>query len=187
MNKAVEAILRILGDGWEKWSVPHSQQDLWKSFQPARCTYNLQPDLRESFSADVCTDINGQFGCGRRAILRRSVGEGGNAVGQWLWRTGAIHPVSWGGGGGGVSVNIAILDVKYPQTPRIVFFPRTVSFQGHFITSTSPNQQKIARRTDILSNRSIGCAPVQGLQYYFSKSLVAIYRFTNVRIFLIPF
>ena len=103
-------------------------------------------------------------GCGGRAQFTRSVG-----------------------GGGEVSVNIAILDVKYPQTPRIVFFPRTVSFQGHFITSTSPNQQKIARRTDILSNRSIGCAPVQGLQYYFSKSLVAIYRFTNVRIFLIPF
>ena len=142
MNKAFEAVLSILGDGWEKRSVPHSQQDLWKSFQPARCTYNLQPDLRESFSADVCTDINGQFGYGHRAIFRRSVGEEwGIAVGQWLWRTGGIHPVSGGRKGGKkVSVNIAaILDVKYPQTP------------------TSPNQQKIARRTDILSNRSIGC------------------------------
>ena len=97
MNKAFEAVLSILGDGWEKRSVPHSQQDLWKSFQPARCTYNLQPDLRESFSADVCTDINGQFGYGHRAIFRRSVGEEwGIAVGQWLWRTGAIHPVSGG-------------------------------------------------------------------------------------------
>ena len=36
--------------------------------------YNLQPDLRERFSADVCPDINGQFGCGHRAIFRPSVG-----------------------------------------------------------------------------------------------------------------
>ena len=85
MNKAFEAVLSILGDGWEKWSVSHSQQDLWKSFQPVRCTYNLQPDLRESFSADVCTDINGQFGCGHRAIFRHSVGEKrGIAVGQCM-------------------------------------------------------------------------------------------------------
>ena len=69
MKKAFEAILSVLGDGWENLSVPHSQQDLWKSFQPARCTYNLQPDLRVSFSADVCPDINGQFGCGHRALL----------------------------------------------------------------------------------------------------------------------
>ena len=116
--------------------------------QPARCTYNLQPHLRDSGSGSLGVVI-GQYsdvqlgrgelrldnGCGGRAQFTRSVG----------------------GRGGEVSVNIAaILDVKYPQTPRIVFFPRTVSFQGHFITSTSPNQQKIARRTDMLSNRSIG-------------------------------
>lgn len=69
MKKAFEAILSFLGDGWENLSVRHSQQDLWKSFQPARFTYNLQPDLRGSFSADVCPDINGQFGCSHRALL----------------------------------------------------------------------------------------------------------------------
>ena len=145
MNKAFEAILRILGDGWEKWSVPHSQQDLWKSFQPARCTYNLQPDLRESFSADVCTDINGQFGCGRRAILRRSVGEGGNAVGQWLWRTGAIHPVSWGGGGGGFcqhsySRRQIPSDTPHCVFPKNSFLPRT--FHYFHIPQPAKNCQK---------------------------------------------
>ena len=143
MNKAFEAVLSILGDGWEKWSVPHSQQDLWKSFQPARCTYNLQPDLRESFSADVCTDINfaslgvviGQYSdvqWGRSGGLRLDNDCGGRA--QFTRSVGGRR------GGKKVSVNIAaILDVESPQTP------------------TSPNQQKIARRTDILSNRSIGC------------------------------
>ena len=43
-------------------SVPHSQQDWWKSSQPARCTYNLEPDLLGSFPADVCPKITGQFG-----------------------------------------------------------------------------------------------------------------------------
>ena len=32
---------------------PHSQQDWWKSSQPARCTYNLHPDFLGSFPADV--------------------------------------------------------------------------------------------------------------------------------------
>ena len=37
--KFSETILRILGDCWKKLSVPHSQQDWWKSSQPA----TLQP------------------------------------------------------------------------------------------------------------------------------------------------
>ena len=59
MNKAFWAILSILGDCREKFtvSVPHSLQDWWKSSQPARCTYNLQPDLLGSIPADVSPDI----------------------------------------------------------------------------------------------------------------------------------
>ena len=34
-------------------SIPHSQQDWWKSSEPARCTYNLQPDFLGSFPADL--------------------------------------------------------------------------------------------------------------------------------------
>ena len=48
---------------------------------------------------------------------------------------------------------------KSPQTPWIVYFPVTLSlsFQGHIIFSKYPSQQKIAWRTDIKRNRSIGC------------------------------
>ena len=38
---------------------------------------------------------------------------------------------------------------QIPSDTPNCFFPRTVSFQGHLITSTSPNQHKIARRTNI--------------------------------------
>ena len=49
------------------------------------CTYNLQPDLLESFPADVCPDITVQFGCDHRAKFSPS-GEGwggGGSVGNW--------------------------------------------------------------------------------------------------------
>ena len=58
-------------------SVPYSQQDWWKSSEPARCTYNLQPDLLGSFLADVCSNITGQSGCGHRAKFSSSVVRGG--------------------------------------------------------------------------------------------------------------
>ena len=70
-------------------SVPHSQQDWWKSSQPARCTYNLQPDLLESFPADIYPDITGQFGGRGVGVL----------LGQWVWLKDAIHPFSAGVGG----------------------------------------------------------------------------------------
>ena len=42
-------------------------KDWWSSSQPARCTYNLQPDEPGSFPADVCPDNTSQFGCGPKA------------------------------------------------------------------------------------------------------------------------
>ena len=50
--KLSETILNILGDCWETFisSAPHSQQDWWKGSQPARCTYNPQPELLQKFS-----------------------------------------------------------------------------------------------------------------------------------------
>ena len=42
----------------------------------------------------------------------------------------------------------AILDIKSPQTLLFVFFPATLSFQGHIISSTSPSQQKFAEQID---------------------------------------
>ena len=54
--------------------VPHSQQDWWESFKPARCTYNRQPDLLGRFPADVSPGTSGRFGWGHRTKFRPSVG-----------------------------------------------------------------------------------------------------------------
>ena len=48
------------------------------------------------------------------------------------------------------------LHTKSPQTPWIVYFPATISFQGHINFPISPGQQKFVWGTDILSSRSIG-------------------------------
>ena len=133
MNKAFEAVLSILGDGWEKWSVPHSQQGA-----PTTCNLTYGKASQQTFVRTLMASLGvviGQYSdiqWGRRGGLRLDNGCGGRA--QFTRSVGGRR------GGKKVSVNIAaILDVKYPQT------------------RTSPNQQKIARRTDILSNRSIGC------------------------------
>ena len=71
--KLSEAILSILGIAGKNISVSHSQQDCWKSSQPARCIYNLQPDSLEGFPADVRANITGQFGCGCRVYFAISI------------------------------------------------------------------------------------------------------------------
>ena len=48
----------------------HSQQDWRKSSHTAKCIYNLQPYLLESFPADASPDITDHFGCGSRAKLK---------------------------------------------------------------------------------------------------------------------
>ena len=42
----------------------------------------------------------------------------------------------------------AILDIKSPSDTDLSFFPATLSFQGHIISSTSPSQQKFAEQID---------------------------------------
>ena len=54
--------------------VPHSQQDWWKSSKPARCTYNMQPDLLGSFPADVSPGTSGRFEWGHGTKFRPSRG-----------------------------------------------------------------------------------------------------------------
>ena len=106
-------IIIMLGHCWENLSVPHSQQDWWKSSQPARCTNNLQPDLLGSFPANVRPDITGHFGCGLRAKFRPTVGHLGG--GRFLTN----------------NTNNTILDTKSPQTTWIVYFQGNLSYQGH--------------------------------------------------------
>ena len=60
----------------------------------------------------------------------------------WVWSYGKIQPLH---------------QIKSRQTPWIVYFPATLSFQGHITRSKSPSQQKFAWRTDTLRNGSIGC------------------------------
>ena len=57
--------------------------------------YNLQPDLLESFPADVCPPPprDGQFRRGHRAKFSRS-GGGGALIGNWVWPKGEIHNFS---------------------------------------------------------------------------------------------
>ena len=69
---------------------------------------------------------------------------------------GEIHPFSGEGGlGGGEKVSSIAAGAYHPdssysrhQTLWFVFFPATLSFQGHIISSTSPSQQKFAEQID---------------------------------------
>ena len=94
MNKAFWSHLkhfgRLLG---KKLSVPHSQQDWWKSSQPARCTYNLQPDYWEVSqqtyvqtllaSLGVIIEQNSDLRCGGR--------EGELSQQKFAWRTNILR------------------------------------------------------------------------------------------------
>ena len=89
-------------------SIPHSQQDWWKSSEPARCTYNLQPTtwLSGKFpSRLICPNITRQNGCGLRAKFRPSVEVGGGESSSYI---------------------TAILDIKSPQTPSVELSRRSV-------------------------------------------------------------
>ena len=122
-------IIIILGDYWENLSVPNAQQDWWKSSQPARCTYNLQPDILGSFPANVRPDITGHFGCGLRAKFSPSVGQLGG--GRFLTNN---------------SSNNTILDTKSSQTTWIVYFQGNLSFQGHQFFQISQEGKRLLKR-----------------------------------------
>ena len=94
-------------------------------------------DHTAKFNPSVLGEGVGRNGCGLKAKFNYSV-----------WRGGYVSdkrhmPV--------------ILDAKSPTTPWIVHFPATLSLERHINFSKSSSQQKVARRTDISRNRSIGC------------------------------
>ena len=131
---------RLLG---KNLSAPHSQQVWWKSFQPARCTCNLQSELLGSLSADVCSDITGQFGCGHRAKFRLSVGGFRRKMGV-AW--GRNSPLWWRGrskGGFLQRTHTSYSRHQLPHTPWIVFCPATLSFQGHLPASKNLPEEQI--------------------------------------------
>ena len=119
--------------------VPHSQQDWWKSSKPARCTYNMQPDLLGSFLAEVSPATSGRFGWGHRTKFRPSVGvEGG--IETWVWPKGEFIP-SGGGEVSGKKLMPDILHIKSQQTPTVIFFQATLSIFGHITSSKLPSSK----------------------------------------------
>ena len=117
-------------------SVPHSQQDRWKSSKPARCTYNLETDLLRSFPADVSPGTSGHFWSDHRTKFRPSVGERGEGGGgrrKMGLPKGRNLPFTGEGGGeegGRVSdkkLMPHILHIKSQQTPTVIFFQATFS------------------------------------------------------------
>ena len=94
----------------------------------------------------------------------------------WVWSKSKIQPFIKGGGSAyeferGLRVKVtpseqahsaptehaAILYIRSPQTPWIVFFLGTLSFQRQIIFSQSPSQQTFPCRTYIFRSWSIGC------------------------------
>ena len=129
-------------------SVPCSQQDWWKSSQPARCTYNLT--YLEVFQQTYVQTLLASLGVAIAAKFRSSVvGRGvfGRKIGVTYRRN---SPFQWWERGGGKVYDkwpiAAILHIKSPQIPWIIFFPATLSLQGHIISSTSPSQQFFFRK-----------------------------------------
>ena len=85
---------------------------------------------------------------------------GGGGLEKRVSPKGEIHPFSRERGlGGREKVNIIAAGAYHPdgsysrhQIPfrhsDLSFFPATLSFQGHIISSTSPSQQKFAEQID---------------------------------------
>ena len=138
--------------------VPHSQQDWWKSSKPARCTYNLEPDLLGSFPADVSSSTSGHFWSGHRTKFRPSVGlEGG--IETWVWPKGEFIP----SGGGEVSCKKNSCQIFYTSNPNR--HPQLYFSKQHFPSldiSLLPNSHPSKNWPEehiyiFFRNRSIGC------------------------------
>ena len=91
LSEAISSIWEIAG---KNLSVPHSQQDWWKSSQPSRSHTTCNLTYWEVSPADII----GQFGCDHRANFSPSVGGvGEGSIENWVWRKGKIHLFSEGG------------------------------------------------------------------------------------------
>ena len=138
--KLSEAILSILGDFWEKFKCsprPTSSKSdgTVPSQQGALTTCNLT-----------------YWEVSQQTYVQTLLPSLGVVIEQ-------NKALRWGRGGGGRERGfwqIAPTTFKSPQTPLIVYFPATISFQGHINFPISPGQQTFAWGTDILSSRSIG-------------------------------
>ena len=85
---------------------------------------------------------------------------GSQRILNWLWvqlRSTSLLKVSL------TNSTYQLFETPDPSDILNCLFPsNNFTFQGHIIFSKSPSQRKIAWRTDILRNRSIGCPWIQG-------------------------
>ena len=137
--------------------VPHSQQDWWKSSKPARCTYNMQPDLLGSFPGDVFPATSGRFGWGHRTKFRPSVGvEGG--IETWVWPKGEFIP-SGGGEVPGKKTHARYSTHQIPTDTHSYIFPSNTFHLWTYHFFQTPIQQKLAWRTYIFLETDLLGAP----------------------------
>ena len=142
-----ESIFSILGDCWEEFICFSLPARLMEEFQASKVYLQLITWLTGKFPADVSPGTFSHFGCGQRTKFRPSVGERGGGhsypfMGEGKFLTKKLMP--------------DILHIKSQQTPTVKVFPATLSIHRLITSSKSPSQQKLAWRTDILRNRSIG-------------------------------
>ena len=102
--------------------------------------------------------------CGNRAKLRPSVQSGGGGGGggwveykngKWVWPEGEIHPFSRGKGFR--TNNPQLFSTSNPLRNPELSFSQQHFLSKHIFFFHSPASKTFAWRTDIFSNRSIGC------------------------------
>ena len=137
--------------------VPHSQQDWWKSSKPARCTYNMQPDLLGSFPAEVSPATSDRFGWGHRTKFRPSVGGRGGHRNMGVAKR-RIYPFR-GWGSFWQKTHARYSTHQIPTDTHSYIFPSNTFhlWTSHFFQTTI--QQKLAWRTYIVLETDLLGAP----------------------------
>ena len=136
--------------------VPHSQQDWWKSSKPARCTYNMQPDLLGSFPAEVSPATSDRFGWDHRTKFRPSVGGKGGHRNMGVAKR-RIYPFR-GWGSFWQKTHARYSTHQIPTDTHSYIFPSNTFHLWTYHLFQTPIQQQIGlKNIYFFRNRSIGC------------------------------
>ena len=135
---------------------PHSQQDWWKSSKPARCTYNVQPDLLGSFPADVSPGTSGRFEWGHGTKFRPSRGGRGGHRNMGVAKR-RIYPFR-GWGSFWQKTHARYSTHQIPTDTHSYIFPSNTFHLWTYHFFQTPIQQKTGLKNRyFFRNRSIGC------------------------------
>ena len=137
--------------------VPHSQQDWWKSSKPARCTYNMQPDLLGSFPAEVSPATSDRFGWDHRTKFRPSVGGKGGHRNMGVAKR-RIYPFR-GWGSFWQKTHARYSTHQIPTDTHSYIFPSNTFHLWTYHFFQTPIQQKLAWRTYIFLETDLLGAP----------------------------